>query len=77
MKHYYLHNGQNLLGPFSPEELKEKNISRETFVWKEDQNDWIQANEIPALAGIFSTAIHHFSAEYLSVRIFQKQSLKK
>ena len=77
MKEYYLHNGQNLLGPFSPGELKEKNITSETFVWKEDQNDWIKANEIPALINIFSNVIPHFRAEYLSVRIFQKPQEKK
>jgi hypothetical protein len=77
MKEYYLHNGQNLLGPFSSDELKEKNISRETFVWKEDQNDWIKANEIPALVNIFGSTAAPFNAEYLSVIIFQKHSQKK
>ena len=77
MKQYYLHNGQNLVGPFTSEELKEKNITRETFVWKEDQNDWIKANEIPALKNIFADTVHRFRAEYLSVIIFQKQLQKK
>lgn len=76
MKEYYLHNGQKLVGPFSSEELKDKNITRETFVWKQDQNDWIQANEIPALKNIFGTTAPLFRAEYLSVTIFQKHPKK-
>ena len=76
MKQYYLHNSQKLLGPFTSEELKEKNITSETFVWKEDQNDWIKANEIPELTDIFSNAVPHFRAEYLSVSIFQKHQQK-
>ena len=71
MKQYYLHNGRNLVGPFTPEELKEKNITGETFVWKEDQHDWIKANDIPALINIFSNSVRQFPAEYLSVVIFQ------
>ena len=72
MKEYYLHNGQKLVGPFTPAELKEKNITGETFVWKEDQSDWIKANEIPALTDIFNNTVRPFRAEYLSVIIFQK-----
>ena len=77
MKEYYLHNGQTLVGPFTPAELKKKNITRETFVWKENQNDWIKANEIPALIDIFSNTVPRFRAEYLSVIIFQKHQQKK
>lgn len=77
MKQYYLHNGQQLLGPFTSEELKEKNITRETFVWKVDQNDWIQANEIPALVNIFAETVPSLRHEYLSVAIFQKHVVKK
>ncbi len=77
MKQYYLHNGQNLVGPFTSDELKEKNITGETFVWKEDQHDWLKANEIPALMNIFGNAVPHFPAEYLSVTIFQKHQPKK
>jgi hypothetical protein len=77
MKQYYLHNGQHLVGPFTSDELREKNITRETFVWKEDQNDWIKANEIPALVNIFADTVPQFRAEYLAVNIFRKQIQKK
>ncbi len=77
MREYYLHNGSQLVGPFTPEELREKNITGETFVWKEDQNDWIKANEIPALMNIFDNSIPRFPAEYLSVIIFQKHRNNK
>lgn len=53
MKQYFLHDGQNQLGPFSPEELKEKNITADTFVWKEGMSDWVKAKDIAELNGIF------------------------
>lgn len=55
MKQYYLHDGQNQIGPFSTEELKERNITRETFVWKEGMTDWVKAEEMAELNGLFAS----------------------
>ncbi len=33
MKKYYLHNGQESIGPFTKEQLKEQKITKDTSVW--------------------------------------------
>lgn len=49
MSQYYLSDGENQTGPFSAEELKERNISRDQFIWKEGMADWTKADELPEL----------------------------
>lgn len=39
-------------GPFSKEELRMRNISPSTFVWREGLNDWVPASSLPELADI-------------------------
>lgn len=56
MYKYYLHDGENQLGPFSVEELKRRNISRSEYVWKEGLEDWIRAGELDELKELFTTA---------------------
>ncbi len=56
MKKYYLHNGTEQEGPFSVEELKAKNISRQTPVWHEGLTDWVNAETILELKDIFTAA---------------------
>ncbi len=46
MKEYYLHDGQNQLGPFNLEELKQKGITADTYIWKDGFADWIKAKEV-------------------------------
>lgn len=55
MKKYYLHNGQESIGPFDKEQLKEKKITKDTSVWSEDMNDWKKAGEIDELKIILLT----------------------
>lgn len=55
MKEYYLHNGQNQIGPFSKEDLREQGISQESYVWKEGMADWVKAGEMQELNEIFKT----------------------
>jgi GYF domain 2 len=66
MKQYFLHDGQNQLGPFSPEELKGKNITSETFVWKEGMSDWVKANEIEELRVLLINTPPPFKAATVS-----------
>ena len=54
MKEYYYSDGQNQVGPFKPEELKEKKISRETLVWCEGMHDWVQAQDVEELKYLFT-----------------------
>lgn len=49
MKNYYLHNGQESIGPFDKEQLREQKINKDTPVWSEDMNDWKKAGEIDEL----------------------------
>lgn len=52
-KKYYLHNGSEQEGPFDFEELKAKNISKETQIWYEELPDWISAGSIVELNDFF------------------------
>jgi hypothetical protein len=45
-------NGQHQ-GPFSLSELKRMNIRKDTFVWREGWNTWMQAGETPDLQSLF------------------------
>jgi hypothetical protein len=55
VKKYYLHNGQESIGPFTKEQLKEQKITKDTSVWSEDMNDWKKAGEIDELKIILLT----------------------
>jgi uncharacterized RDD family membrane protein YckC len=48
-------NGQQT-GPFLIEELKAKNIQRDTLVWTEGLDQWTKAEHVPALKDILSVA---------------------
>ncbi len=53
MKKYFLHNGSESSGPFTLEELKEKNIVKTTAVWFDGLEHWKTAAEIPELTRLF------------------------
>jgi hypothetical protein len=53
MKKYFYTDGTNNFGPFTLEELKEKNITRETKVWFQELGDWKKAWEVPELNELF------------------------
>jgi hypothetical protein len=53
MKKYYLTDGEETFGPFSIEELKDKSIVRDSYVWHQDLEDWKQAMEVEELAELF------------------------
>jgi hypothetical protein len=52
MKKYYLHDGNEQLGPFAIDELKDKKINAETHIWCEGMTDWIAAGKIEELKDI-------------------------
>ncbi len=54
MKKYFYTDGKEKFGPFTFEELKEKEISRETLIWFEGLNEWKSAGEISELKDIFT-----------------------
>jgi len=55
MRKYYYTDGTTNYGPFSLEELKEKGITRETFVWFQGMNEWQKAGSVPELNELFAT----------------------
>lgn len=53
MKVYYLYDGKQQHGPYSVEELKEKNLSASSLVWTNELNEWTKAGDIDALKPLF------------------------
>jgi len=54
-KQYYYTDGQNQFGPFNIDELKTKEITKETLVWYEGIDSWTKAGEITELAAFFKS----------------------
>jgi len=53
MKKYYVVIDDEQKGPFTIEELRDKEISMTTLVWTEELNDWIEARKIEELKFLF------------------------
>jgi hypothetical protein len=56
MKKYFYTDGANSFGPFTLEELREKNITRETKVWFQELGEWKSAGSVSELNEIFKLA---------------------
>lgn len=52
-KKYFFVEGPYTLGPYTLEELRAKNISRDTRVWFPELGDWKPAGSIPELNDLF------------------------
>lgn len=55
MKKYYLHNGKEQEGPFSVDDLKSKQINRDTPIWYEGISEWTTAEKIDELKELIKT----------------------
>lgn len=53
--HYFYLLGDQQLGPFTLDELKNQHINRETLVWYDGIPDWEKASNIEALKNFFIT----------------------
>jgi hypothetical protein len=53
MSQYYYTDGTERYGPFSIDQLKFKNITQDTLVWKEGQADWLPARDLSDLKDLF------------------------
>lgn len=53
MRKYFLHNGTEQQGSFSIDDLKARNIKKETPVWCEGMTDWTPAGNVEELKNIF------------------------
>lgn len=56
MAQYYYTDGKERYGPFTIEQLRERNISAETLVWKEGMADWLPASQVSDLQPLMSTS---------------------
>jgi hypothetical protein len=56
MKKYYLHNGTEQQGPFDIEDLKARNITKDTPIWFEGLTEWTTAGKIAELNELFAKA---------------------
>lgn len=52
MAQYYYTDGKERYGPFTIEQLQERNITPETLVWKEGMADWLPARQIDELQSL-------------------------
>lgn len=57
MKKYFLHDGKEQQGPFDIEDLKAKNIKRETSIWYEGLAEWTIADNVFDLKDLFIKTI--------------------
>ncbi len=55
MQEFYIYMNNEQKGPFSTTELKELMITRETMVWYEGAENWIKAQDVEELKGIFKS----------------------
>lgn len=58
MLHYYYTDGKKRFGPFTIDELKDKQITPETLVWKEGLPDWVPATTLSDLQILFPVEEH-------------------
>lgn len=49
MTQYYYTDGKERYGPFSIDQLRERNITADTLVWKEGMSDWLPAKRVSEL----------------------------
>lgn len=54
MKSYFISTATGREGPFTLEDLKNKNLKRSTLVWSHPMKEWMPAGELPELEDIFS-----------------------
>ena len=55
---YYYTDGRERFGPFSLEELKGKNLTMDTLVWREGLTDWIPAGNLDELKPFFQESTY-------------------
>lgn len=56
MNNFYYAEGTSKKGPYTLEELREKNINKETLVWYNQLENWTPAGEIELLRSFFNDA---------------------
>lgn len=52
-QYFYINNLGEQKGPFKPENLRNENIKRNTFVWTNGMEDWLPAKDVEELGFLF------------------------
>ena len=76
MKKYFYTDGTDKFGPFSLEELKEKEITRDTKIWFQELGDWKKASTIPELNELFTLIPPPINHENINPHVFIKRESK-
>src|SRR5262245_54593415 len=66
MKKYFLHDGSQQTGPFDIEELKAKNLTRDTPIWFEGLTEWTTIGNVEELKEVFITITPTYSTKISS-----------
>lgn len=71
MKKYYFLRGEQRMGPFTVDELKQQDIDRQTWIWFEGLEKWTRLNEITELIEVWSTLPPPVKSGYESSNSYQ------
>jgi hypothetical protein len=82
MTHYFIKEGKNEVGPFTMEQLKYRQLSKDTPVWFAGLEEWTTAGQVHELKEIFvskspSSLFSCIRLGKLWSRLFEKNYSKK
>jgi hypothetical protein len=77
MKEYYYSDGKNQFGPLTIEDLKKKNILRDTLVWYDGLENWTKASDLEDFATFFKSNPPPLSTTTLPPSLPVKKKSKK
>jgi len=77
MKKYFLHDGFQQAGPFDIEELKSKNLNRDTPIWFEGLNEWTTIGNVEELKNIITAIPPPFETKMISPLPVQKPATQQ
>lgn len=63
MKQYYIHDGNNQLGPYTLDQLKNMSLRSDTPVWFVGLGKWTTAEKVTELQSLFSSATTAYSGQ--------------
>ncbi len=59
-RYFYIDISGKQKGTFSPEELRDESIKRDTLVWTNGMTDWKPASEVEDLASLFAESVGYY-----------------
>lgn len=74
MKKYFLHDGNAQSGPYDIDDLKTKNLTKQTPIWYEGLNEWTTAGNVAELKSLFVSAPPPFQQQKVYVEEEPKSS---